>query len=279
MLKIINLDATFDPYDNQDIERVAIEMFKFPGGESHVRVGKIEKDAEYYITHRLNTAESIMQLVLTINALRMGGVPSDKITAFVPYFPYARQDRVCNPGEPNSFKLMQEMLYGAGRIVTFDLHNPLVAGDVENFSSNSFVDRVYSATNKPILVCPDKGARERVREAAFYIGTDAIVNCDKVRDPLTGRLSSFKVDSEDLGGQDCMIVDDICDGGGTFLGIAKSLKEKGAGKLYLCVSHGIFSQGTEELLKYFEKIFTTDSIRNEQLPGVEIKKMKTHICL
>jgi ribose-phosphate pyrophosphokinase len=87
-------------------------------------------------------------------------------------------------------------------------------------------------------------------------------------------LAGFEVFANDLKGDDCVIVDDICDGGRTFIGIAQELKMKNAGDIYLCVSHGIFSHGFDELRKYFKKIFTTNSfkdINDEIVKQIEIK--------
>ena len=96
----------------------------------------------------------------------------------------------------------------------------------------------------------------------------------KQRDVKTGKLKAFKVYADDLRGRDCIIVDDICDGGGTFMGLAEELKQKGAGKLYLAVSHGIFNRGFEELNKVFEKIYTTDSFRDIEEEGVVQIKLR-----
>jgi ribose-phosphate pyrophosphokinase len=75
----------------------------------------------------------------------------------------------------------------------------------------------------------------------------------------TGKLSGFKVFADDLKGKTCVIVDDICDGGGTFLGLAKELKDKSCGKLILIVTHGIFSKGLEKLTEVFDEVFSTNS--------------------
>ena len=91
-----------------------------------------------------------------------------------------------------------------------------------------------------------------------------MVECSKSRDVKTGKLSGFKVYTDDLQGRDCIIIDDICDGGGTFMGLATALKQKNVGKLYLAVSHGIFSKGFDDLAQYFDAIFTTDSFRTIQ---------------
>ena len=94
----------------------------------------------------------------------------------------------------------------------------------------------------------------------------------KIRDVKTRKLSGFKVYADDLQGRDCLVVDDICDGGGTFLGLAKELKAKNAGKLYLAVSHGIFSRGVERLLEHYDGVFSTNSFGEvEGLEQFEIK--------
>ncbi|MEL6720431.1 MAG: phosphoribosyltransferase family protein [Bacteroidota bacterium] len=90
----------------------------------------------------------------------------------------------------------------------------------------------------------------------------------------TGQLSDFQVYANDLNAKNCLIVDDICDGGRTFIGLAEALKHKGANRLYLAVSHGIFSYGFEELNNHFEHIFTTDAFRDlEEVEGVTQMKL------
>jgi len=86
----------------------------------------------------------------------------------------------------------------------------------------------------------------------------------KERDVKTGALTSFKTTTEDLGCQTCFIIDDICDGGGTFAGTAKMLREKGAEKVVLIVSHGIFSKGTT--IESVDEVYTTDSYKH--VPGI-----------
>ena len=112
-----------------------------------------------------------------------------------------------------------------------------------------------------MLISPDGGALKKIYKVSEYLGGVEVVECSKSRDVKTGKLSGFKVYSEDLEGKDCLIVDDICDGGGTFIGLAAELKNKNAGKLYLAVSHGIFSKGFDSL-RCFDKIFTTNSFKD-----------------
>ena len=85
----------------------------------------------------------------------------------------------------------------------------------------------------------------------------------------TGKLEGFQVYEEDLKGKTCLIVDDICDGGGTFLGMAKALKAKHAGTLYLAVSHGIFSKNLKALKQTFKAIYTTNSFKDINEKGMK----------
>jgi ribose-phosphate pyrophosphokinase len=115
--------------------------------------------------------------------------------------------------------------------------------------------------NEALLISPDGGALKKIYKVSEFLGGIEVVECSKSRDVKTGKLSGFKVYADDLEGKDCLIVDDICDGGGTFIGLADELKKKNAGKLYLAVSHGIFNKGFESLT-VFDKIFTTNSFKD-----------------
>lgn len=127
------------------------------------------------------------------------------------------------------------------------------------------------------LVCPDSGANKKMKDLQKGIMHDSLIKCDKTRDTQTGEISGFEVYANDLEGKPCLIIDDICDGGGTFIGLAKELKKKNAGKLYLAVSHGIFSKGYVELDKYFDGIYTTDSFKN--VPKTEDLRSPQHTAI
>lgn len=167
------------------------------------------------------------------------------------------------------------MLNQAGfkKIKIFDPHSEV---------STALIDRSYTVTNHSFvkdaldnytssysgeticLVSPDAGALKKIHKLAQFLNIDNVVECMKERDVKTGALTNFKAMTDSLDGQTCFIVDDICDGGGTFAGTAKMLKEKGAGKVHLIVSHGIFSRGIT--IGYIDQIYTTDSYK--QVEGV-----------
>ena len=173
------------------------------------------------------------------------------------------------PGEPLSVKVYADIInmLGFRKVIVFDPHSdvtPAVLDNCEVIPNHRFIELITKKITSPVLlVSPDAGALKKIYKVSEFLGGVEVVECGKRRDVRTGNLAGFTVHADDLGGKDCLIVDDICDGGGTFIGLANVLKSKNAGKLYLAVSHGIFSRGFDELEACFETIFTTDSIRNQ----------------
>jgi ribose-phosphate pyrophosphokinase len=119
--------------------------------------------------------------------------------------------------------------------------------------------------NNFYLISPDAGSNKKIYDLAKSIGyTNEIIRCDKLRDIPTGQIIETIVYKDDLDGKDAIIVDDICDGGKTFIELAKVLKQKNVGKIYLVVTHGIFSNGFEGLAEYISGIYTTNSVKDIQ---------------
>ena len=275
---ILNLDKTFAPIAGEEIQ---YESFTFSGGEPHIKISTaIDSTKPITITHRLNSFNDLGLLCMAVDALmRMDATLG---TLYIPYFPAARQDRLMIKGEPLSVKVYADIINGFGfkKVLVYDAHSevtPALLQNCEVIANHNFIKQVIETlgtTEK--LISPDGGALKKIYKVAEYLGGIDVVECSKSRDVKTGKLKEFKVYDDDLGGCDCLIVDDICDGGGTFLGLAEELKKKNAGKLYLAVSHGIFSKGLEELGKYFEGIFCTDSVRGlsgECLTQIKLKEI------
>ncbi len=260
---VINLDPHFAPIDKPDI---LFDSFTFNGGEPHIRIQAFDTSKAVKITHRINSFNDLGRLCVAVDALRRMGVKTMEL--FVPYFPGARQDRVMVPGESLTVKVIADIINALklNSISIFDPHSdvtPAVLDNCQVFSNHSFITEVLSLLPKePLLVSPDAGASKKIFSLAAHLKLTDVLECGKKRDVSTGALSGFKVPASDLDGKPCLIVDDICDGGGTFIGLGNELKKRNAGKLYLAVSHGIFSNGLDELSKVYEQIFTTDSIRN-----------------
>lgn len=268
---MLNLDPGFTPLGEKN--SITHKSFLFAGGEPHIKITDGFNTAEpVTITQRINSFNDLGLICITVDALKRMGVK--EINLFIPYFPAARQDRVMVPGEPLSVKVYADIINAMtlASVTVFDPHSevtPALLNNCVTVSNHQFIKEVISKIGTEVkLISPDGGALKKIYKVSEFLGGAAVVECSKSRDVKTGKLSGFKVYCDDLAGADCLIVDDICDGGGTFIGLAEALKAKNAGKLYLAISHGIFSKGFDELGKYFEQIFTTDSIKEVDHDGV-----------
>jgi ribose-phosphate pyrophosphokinase len=277
---ILNLDAEFQPFD-LGLPLIAFETFVFPGGEPHLKIrSDLDPAHPVHISHRIRTFGDLGLLCLAVDTLRRMGV--SQITLFLPYFPGARQDRVMVPGEPLTVKVYADLINALqlDRVTVFDPHSevtPALLNRCTVLDNQAFIRQVLTRIGgEVLLVSPDGGALKKIYKLSEALGGLEVVECSKSRDVKTGRLSGFKVYADELKGRSCLIVDDICDGGGTFIGLAEVLRAKGAGRLYLAVSHGIFSRGLSELSACFDGIFTTDSFRNlDSESGVIQLKLST----
>lgn len=278
MKTILNLDRRFRPLNGEEIN---YEAFTFAGGELHIKLDPTDLAESITITHRLNAFSDIGLLYLAADALRRSGVK--RLDLFIPYFPAARQDRLMVEGEPLSVKVYADLINQLNfeTVTILDPHSdvtPAVLNRCVALSNHAFMHQVVGIIGSDaLLISPDGGALKKIYKVSEALNGMDVVECSKSRDVKTGRLSGFKVYADDLQGRPCIIVDDICDGGGTFIGLAKELKSKNAGTLYLAVSHGIFSKGTELLTEVFDHIFMTDSVKELQSDKITTLALSTLI--
>ena len=258
-MKYLNLDNTFTPFGKS----IAYEAFTFNGGEPHIKIlADLKANDEVMITTRIQNFNDVGFLLLANDALRRMGIR--KISLFLPYFPAARQDRVMVTGEPLSVKVYADIINAADfyEVIIVDPHSEVTSALLNNvvtISNHEFVAHCLEGMNDCVLISPDGGALKKIYKVAAFMDGVPVVECSKMRDVKTGKLSGFTVYADDLKGATCVIVDDICDGGGTFLGLATELKAKNAGDLILIVTHGIFSKGLDTLSSVFDKIYSTNS--------------------
>ena len=262
---ILNLDPIFNPFSNK--KSIAFNSFTFSGGEPHIKIlTDLSNTTEITISHRIKSFNDMGLLAIAVNAIKNMRV--EKINLLLPYFPAARQDRLMVKGEALSVKVYADLInnLNLNSITIFDPHSEVTPALLNNctvIENYTFIEKIMqNLSNDTLLISPDGGALKKIYKVAAYLKKYDVVECSKSRDVKTGKLSGFTVYATDLKGKDCVIVDDICDGGGTFLGLAKELKAKNAGNLYLAVSHGIFSKGFNELTSIFKGIYTTDSFKN-----------------
>jgi len=286
-MKYLNLDRDFNPFGTHSPQQITFESFTFKGGEPHIKLDvnsflsrHLDYDKIITITHRINSFNDLGLLVVAVDAVRKELLRTRmydiKLELLIPYFPAARQDRLMIQGEPLTVKVYTDIINSLkfSRVTIIDPHSevtPALLDNVQVVDNHKFVLNVLKdiypqrEAPTPILISPDAGSNKKIGSLAKYLSeynVMDVVKCDKTRDIRTGEITNFEVYSDSLNGRDCIIVDDICDGGGTFLGLGTRLKEKGCGKLYLVVTHGIFSQGFKNLNEMFEMVYTTDSIKN-----------------
>jgi len=247
---------------------VKVESMLFSGGEIQVRVEapKLGPGESFRITACLNSSDAVMGMLLLTDALRRqsGDAPIDLVC---PYFPYARQDRVCAAGEALSVRVMTDLVNAQKyrSVEVWDAHSDVTGALLDRVRVRPALDFVRrldlfaGSKNLPILVAPDAGAMKKVMGLAKALGTNW-VRADKSRDPKSGEIAGTVVYSEDVGNRDFLIVDDICDGGRTFTALAKALRPLSTGKIYLYVTHGIFSAGYAALLKDIDVIYTANRL-------------------
>lgn len=182
----------------------------------------------------------------------------EKVRLSIPYVPQARADRKFDVGMPLPLKVFADILnsFKFDSVVIEDPHSDVTSALINNvqvlsqhevFDSHHLSDTADNfMRTDPILVSPDIGASKKVFDLAKSLGKDTFVQALKIRDVLTGNIVKCEVQCDDLKGRNVLIVDDIADGGASFLHLTRLLKEKhGAGKVMLYVTHGIFAKGLE----------------------------------
>lgn len=239
----------------------------FPGGEEHVR---LRTDVNVYeicavtITVHLGNSAAIMRLLLLTDAVKRE-YPDIPVLLNMPYIPYARQDRVANRGEPLSIKVFCDLINAQGyhKVIVNDSHSDValallsnahnVGQEVGMFNKFKFLVPAYER-EKWGIVAPDAGALKKVYKVSNTQGIDTIFCATKNRDTRTGQVTGTDVNCANFEGRHLLVCDDICDGGRTFVELAKVLKERNCGQLILYVTHGIFSKGKDCLLDYYDDV-------------------------
>lgn len=289
-MKVLNLT-------NNETSDIKFEVSKFPDGQQQIKILNnirellprmyLSNFLDIQIKSRLNNfkdLELIMCAVKSLKGLEQTGL-TFKIHLYTPYFLGSRSDRKFEEGSNNYLKdvicpIINSLNFES--VTVLDPHSDVLEACLNNFKQdipskviltrkaiksfykeNLFKDEFLTENvmNKFILISPDAGANKKIFKIAEQIGYKGdIVTCTKSRDK-EGKLSHVVVPlSFNHVGKDFIIIDDICDGGATFLGIAKEIKvQYPKAKIFLVITHGIFSKGFKELNKYFDGIYCTNS--------------------
>jgi ribose-phosphate pyrophosphokinase len=195
----------------------------------------------------------------------------EHIDLTITYLMAARMDRQMTEGEPFSLRIVAAILNQASfrRISIFDPHSDVSTALIlrsKAIGNEAFVGKCLAhfyqnqERGDYALISPDAGALKKIYKVAQFVNAPSVIECSKKRDVKTGQLSGFHTDVANFNGKTCFIVDDLCDGGGTFVGLSALLKQRNAGTIVLIVSHGIFSRGFD--LPNIDAIYTTDSFKD-----------------
>jgi len=250
------------------LEPVKAQVRRFADMEVFVEIQENVRGEDMFVIQSTSfpANDNLMELLIMIDALRRAS--ARRITAVIPYFGYARQDRKVGPRTPISAKLVANMITeaGANRVLTVDLHAGQIQGFFDIPTDNLFAMPVivkdihdYLGGTMPMVVSPDVGGVVRARALARRLGTDLAI-VDKRRE-RAGESEVMNIIG-DVEGQACVLIDDIIDSGGTICNAADALLKNGATEVYAYATHGVLSGGAVARIKSskLKSMVVSDSI-------------------
>jgi ribose-phosphate pyrophosphokinase len=267
-----NLKLCKDIARNLKLKLVNTNIKRFPDNEIYVEINENIRGNSIFVVQSTSNPvnDNLMELLICIDALRRSSAKN--ITAVIPYFGYARQDRKVVPRTAISAKLVSNLITdaGANRILSVDLHAGQLQGFFDMPVDNLFATPIFARhikknikTNNLICVAPDVGGVERARALSRRINV-GIAIIDKRR-PTPGKSEVMNIVGN-VKHKICVIVDDIIDSGGTIVNAAKALKDKGAKEIYVYITHAVLSGSAVDKIKesQIKKLIITDTIDNSK---------------
>ena len=271
-----NLSSKISKYLKNRLVRSSIK--KFSDGEIYIEINENIRGNSIFVIQSVSSPanDNLMELLLCIDALKRSSAKN--ITAVIPYFGYARQDRKVVPRTSISAKLVSNLIAkaGADRVVTVDLHAGQIQGFFDIPVDNLFATPIFARhvkkkikTKNLICIAPDVGGTERARALGKLLNVGLAI-VDKRR-PKAGQSQVMNIIG-DVRGKTCIIVDDIIDSGGTIVNAAAALKKRGAKDVHVYVTHGVLSGGAENKIKKsnIKNLVITDTIDN----AAKVKNIK-----
>ncbi len=236
-----------------------VKITIFPDGQPHINIQNADEGDEVKVICSITDTSKLLQLLETANAL--DNLFAKKKVLVIPYLMAARYDRLMQAGDSIDLKVVADLVNMCGfeKVFLYDVHSEVALLLIKNAVAitNEGLVKAYDKQDA-VLICPDAGASKKVGK---YFGWNSnikeIVYCSKNRDLATGKISLEILEPQECKNKNCVIIDDICDGGGTFLAIAEKIQPA---HLTLIVTHGIFSKGFATLEKYFQQIIVSDSL-------------------
>ena len=265
-----NLKLSKDISKKLKLKLVNTNIRRFADGEIYIEINEnIRGNSVFVVQSTSNPAnDNLMELLLVIDALKRSSAKN--VTAVIPYFGYARQDRKVAPRTSISAKVVANLITNAGasRVVTVDLHAGQIQGFFDMPVDNLFTTPLFAkyikrkfSNKKLICVSPDVGGVQRTRGLATRIKADLAI-IDKRR-AAPGKSQVMNIIGN-VKNKTCIIVDDIIDSGGTIVNAVEALKKNGANEVYVFITHAVLSGDAVKKIKNskIKKLIITDTIDN-----------------
>lgn len=239
------------------VKGIGYKIIRFPDGEVQLILDEINRKEPVEVTMRIRNAEELFLLMQLSDILHRQEVVVEEL--HIPYLMSMRCDRVFSFDRPYSLKIVAGVVknVGAKRTYIYEPHSQKSIDFTDCIDSNPTEDFIFKYAKSSTICFPDKGAKDRYE--AVWVQLDALC-CEKVRNVDTGVLEGFKVvNPEVFNGGEITLVDDLCDGGGTFIGLAPKLRELNPTKLRLVVTHAVQRNGIERVAEVYDEVVITNS--------------------
>lgn len=262
------------------VTRENFKIWQYPGGERGVTLLNIDSNPlEINLIWRICNSNDLIDLLLAVDAIKYAYPQAHLKELIIPYLPYARQDKRDGLGVSFSLKIITQILDNIGfhLITCYDVHSSVAAAcfNKTNFYSKAptlaiieWMHNVGMGNKSITVISPDQGAVKRASAVADATSS-YLASFNKIRDPRTGEVTKCELAGALPTTLRYLVVDDICDGGATFIEVAQKLqlhKEQ----MFLFTTHGIYSKGFDELRKHYSIIGSTDSY--SEIPETDFYK-------
>ncbi|MDN5352440.1 MAG: ribose-phosphate pyrophosphokinae [Clostridiales bacterium] len=227
----------------------------FSDGEISVNINETVRGVDVYVVQSFalpKVNDYLMELLITIDALKRAS--AGRITAVIPYYGYARQDRKAKARDPISAKLVANLIVAAGadRVLTMDLHAAQIQGyfdiPVDHLQGGPIIAEYFKEKNIEdlVVVSPDLGSVTRTRDFSYKLGAPIAIVDKRRPEPNVSEIMNI---IGEVKGKNVILIDDMIDTAGTIVNAAKALKEMGAKDIYACCTHGVFSGPAVQRIK------------------------------
>lgn len=251
------------------------KVIEFPDGELHLELDELNRKESVSINCRITNANDLFLLMQLSDILKRQCMEVEVMWIY--YIMGMRCDRLFDLNRPFTLGIVADVInsFNAKDVILYEPHSSRTTNMIKyNYvRSTDFCFRDIVDGGNIVMVAPDKGAKARYDYLTFG------VVCSKVRDVATGKLLDFTAEAQtDVKGKELFVIDDLCDGGGTFMGLAPKLRELQPKSLSLLVTHAIQKQGICKVASVYDNVYITDSYKDwtaEQLPDNVVVRVIT----